>query len=43
MSEVDADEPVIDTLTIALAEGFEDGCFMRTDTSATWRGLQHST
>jgi hypothetical protein len=27
-SEIDADEPVIDTLTIALAEGFEDGLFL---------------
>ena len=27
-SEIDADEPVIDTLTIAVAEGFEDGLFL---------------
>ena len=27
-SEIDADEPVIDRLTIALAEGFEDGLFL---------------
>ena len=27
-SEIDADDPVIDTLTIALAEGFEDGLFL---------------
>ena len=27
-SEIDADEPIIDALTIALAEGFEDGLFL---------------
>ena len=27
-SEIDADEPVIDTLTIAVAAGFEDGLFL---------------